>query len=216
MAFFILNLMKKCSKCKEIKPFSEFKNKTRVYKDKVIPYYNSHCSPCERKLAEIYRRRLGKSKRFTKEDHKIIKEENGTIKKQCTKCFIMKPLSEFHNISKSRKSNLRTTIFNKENHCRKCNVEQNRIFYYKNLLYMREKCKNERKEYYSKNRDIISNRANVKSKEETLNLTDGYIKRHIAKKFQIKIKDIKEIVNIPNLIAVEKSRLKLIRKLRKP
>lgn len=75
--------MKKCSRCKEEKPLTEF---SPTSKNKVTgkQYYASHCKPCR---VEYNRDKSGAKKRkFTKvtDTHK-----------ECTQCNSMLPLSEF-------------------------------------------------------------------------------------------------------------------------
>jgi len=83
---------KKCSKCGNLKDIREF-SCTKKNEDGSCKYYNSWCNSCR---TINNRQRLGQQERVKPY---IATKDGG---KECLKCFIVKPLTEFYPSKKGR------------------------------------------------------------------------------------------------------------------
>ncbi|MBA7705961.1 hypothetical protein ES703_114803 [subsurface metagenome] len=135
--------MKQCSKCKKIKPLSQFYKNSNSRDG-----YGYYCRECASKYGKEYRRESFSERKRNQKYHQINEKRNWEKDKnklkRCTRCDNFKPLSEFYKCLSKK------TGYN--SHCKKCKAK-----------YMREYRRTHRKELNKKNREWIhSHRDKVK------------------------------------------------------
>lgn len=124
---------KRCSRCGEVKPISDF-NKQKRASDGLQRY----CKECQKAVKKEWYK--ANREEDTKQD--IIDIEEGF--KRCSRCGEVKPITEFYSC-KSSKDGLYS-------YCKDCRS----TYYQENKTSIREKAAKYRVQYYAKNKDAIA------------------------------------------------------------